>query len=40
MRKLKVQFRHYTFQAIMTAFGVGTAGAIVFTLKTIITQII
>jgi len=38
MRKLKVKFKHYAFQTILTAIGVGTAGLIVFTLVTIINE--
>ena len=37
-RKLKVKFKHYAFQTILTAIGVGTAGLIVFTLVTIINE--
>ena len=39
-RKLKVQFKHYTFQTLMCMLGVGTFGAIVFTFVTIIKEII
>ena len=39
-RKLKVQFKHYTFQTLMCMLGVGTFGAIVFTFITIIKEII
>ena len=39
-RKLKVQFKHYTFQTLMCMLGVGTFSAIVFTLVTIIKEII
>ena len=39
-RKLKVQFKHYTFQTLMCMLGVGTFGAIVFTFITIIKEVI
>jgi len=39
-RKLKVQFKHYTFQTIMCMLGIGTFGAIVFTFITILKEVI
>ena len=39
-KKLKVQFKHYTFQTLMCMLGLGTFGAIVFTFVTIIKEII
>ena len=39
-RKLKVQFKHYTFQTLVCMLGLGTFGAIVFTFVTIIKEII
>ena len=39
-RKLKVQFKHYTFQTLMCMLGVGTFSAIVFTLVTIIKEVV
>ena len=39
-RKLKVQFKHYTFQTLMCMLGVGTFGIIVFTFVTIIKELI
>ena len=38
MKKLKVKFKHYAFQAILTAIGIGTAGLIVFTFVTIVNE--
>ena len=35
-RLIKIKFKHYAFQTIMTALCVGTAGAIVFAFITII----
>jgi hypothetical protein len=39
-RKLKVQFKHYALQTVLTVLGVGTASAIVFTFITIIKEVI
>ena len=39
-KKLKVQFKHYTFQTLMCMLGLGTFGAIVFTFVTILKEII
>ena len=39
-RRLRIKFKHYAFQTIMTAIGVGTAGLIVFTLITILNETI
>jgi len=39
-RKFKVQFKHYMFQTVITGLGLGTFGAIVFTLVTIIKKVI
>ena len=39
-RRLRIKFKHYAFQTIMTAIGVGTAGIIVFALITIINRVI
>ena len=39
-KKLKVQFKHYTFQTLMCMLGLGPFGAIVFTFVTIIKEII
>ena len=39
-RKLKVQFKHYTFQTLMCMLGLGTFGAIVFTFVTILKEVI
>ena len=39
-RKLKVQFKHYTFQTLMCMLGIGTFGVIVFTFVTIIKELI
>ena len=38
-RKLKIQFKHYTFQTRMCMLGVGTFGLIVFTFITIIKEL-
>ncbi len=38
-RKLKVQFKHYTFQTIMCLLGLGTFGMIVFTFITIVNEL-
>ena len=38
-RKLKIQFKHYTFQTIIWSLGIGTFGAIVFTFVTIIKEL-
>ena len=35
-RKLKIKFKHYAFQLILSAIGVGTEGLIIFTFITII----
>jgi len=39
-RKIKVQFKHYALQTILTVLGVCTASAIVFTFITIIKEVI
>jgi len=39
-RKIKVQFKHYALQTILTVLGFGTASAIVFTFITIIKEVI
>ena len=39
-RKLKVQFKHYTFQTLMCMLGLGTFGALVFTFVTILKELI
>ena len=39
-RKFKVQFKHYTFQTLMCMLGVGTFGLIVFSLVTIVKEIV
>jgi len=36
MRKFKIKFKHYAFQVILSALGLGTAGLIIFTFITII----
>ena len=39
-RKFKVQFKHYTFQTLVCMLGVGTFGLIVFSLVTIVKEIV
>ena len=39
-RKLKVQFKHYALQTVLTMLGVGTFGLIVFSLVTIIKEVV
>ena len=38
-RKLKVQFKHYALQTVLTMLGVGTFSAIVFTFITIFKEL-
>ena len=38
-RLIKVKFKNYAFQTIMTAIGVGTAGMIIFTFITIVNHL-
>ena len=39
-RKFKVQFKHYPFQTLVCMLGVGTFGLIVFSLVTIIKEVV